>query len=94
MSQEAAFAIGVPPEIHAFYRYSGNSTSLSHPLVCQFSSQYSGWAGAFNNELNKPSTHPLRPVIPNNVCTLRITAAAGTKLAGASSDGTVIFYVY
>ncbi len=33
---------------------------------------------------------PLRPVIPNNACPLRITAAAGTKLAGASSAGTVI----
>ena len=26
---------------------------------------------------------------PNNACTLRITAAAGTELAGASSQGTV-----
>ncbi len=26
---------------------------------------------------------------PNNACTLRITAAAGTELAGASSSGTV-----
>jgi hypothetical protein len=28
-------------------------------------------------------------VIPNNACTLRITAAAGTELAGASFGGTV-----
>jgi len=28
-------------------------------------------------------------VIPSNACTLRITAAAGTELAGASSCGTV-----
>jgi hypothetical protein len=28
-------------------------------------------------------------MIPNNACTLRITAAAGTELAGASSPGTV-----
>ena len=28
-------------------------------------------------------------MIPNNVCTLRLTAAAGTELAGASSGGTV-----
>ena len=28
-------------------------------------------------------------MIPNNVCTPRITAAAGTELAGASSVGTV-----
>jgi hypothetical protein len=28
-------------------------------------------------------------VIPDNACTLRITAAAGTELAGAYSDGTL-----
>ena len=28
-------------------------------------------------------------MIPNNACTLRITAAAGTELASASFDGTV-----
>ena len=28
-------------------------------------------------------------MIPNNACTLRITAAAGTELAGASFGGTV-----
>ncbi len=28
-------------------------------------------------------------MIPNNACTPRITAAAGTELAGASSEGTV-----
>ncbi len=32
---------------------------------------------------------PLRPVNPDNACTLRITAAAGTELAGASFRGTV-----
>ena len=31
-------------------------------------------------------------MIPNNVCTLRITAAAGTELAGASFGGTVTFF--
>ena len=30
-------------------------------------------------------------MIPNNACTLRITAAAGTELAGASSVGTVSY---
>src|SRR5215218_7072058 len=34
-------------------------------------------------------TYPLRPIIPSNACTPRITAAAGTKLAGASFGGTV-----
>ena len=94
MDQEAAFAIGVPLEIYAFYRYSENSTSLFHPLVYQFRPQVSGWAGEFNSRLNTPSTHPLRPVIPNNVSTPRITAAAGTKLAGAFSNGTVIPQLY
>ena len=28
-------------------------------------------------------------MIPDNACTLRITAAAGTELAGAYSNGTV-----
>ena len=31
-------------------------------------------------------------MIPNNACTLRITAAAGTELAGASFEGTVICF--
>jgi hypothetical protein len=37
----------------------------------------------------RPPTYPLRPIIPSNACTPRITAAAGTKLAGASFGGTV-----
>src|SRR4051794_9712403 len=37
----------------------------------------------------RPPTYPLRPIIPSNACTPRITAAAGTKLAGASFSGTV-----
>ncbi len=37
----------------------------------------------------RPPTDPLRPVIPNNACPLRITAAAGTELAGAFLHGTV-----
>ncbi len=44
----------------------------------------------FTVRLTRPPTCALRPVIPNNACTLRITAAAGTKLAGASFGGTVI----
>ena len=43
----------------------------------------------FHPLLTGPPTRPLRPVIPDNARTLRITAAAGTELAGASSGGTV-----
>ncbi len=39
-----------------------------------------------------PPTCPLRPVNPNNARALRITAAAGTELAGAYSLGTVIIF--
>ena len=51
--------------------------------------QFQGWALGFHISLNKPPTRALRPVIPINACTLRITAAAGTELAGASSKGNV-----
>ena len=36
-------------------------------------------------------TSPLRPIWPNNTRPPRITAAAGTKLAGTSFSSTVIF---
>ena len=51
--------------------------------------QFRGWAPGFHAQLKKPPTRALRPVIPNNASSLRITAAAGTELAGASFGGTV-----
>lgn len=56
--------------------------------------QFQGWALGFHIQLNKPPTYALRPVIPINACTLRITAAAGTELAGASSVGNVTLAEY
>jgi hypothetical protein len=44
----------------------------------------------FDSRLFKPPTDALRPIIPDNACPPRITAAAGTGLAGAYSSGTVI----
>lgn len=41
----------------------------------------------------RPSTYPLRPIIPNNVSTTCITAAAGTELASAYSSSTVIIFL-
>ena len=41
--------------------------------------------GAFSNRRPHPPTRALSPVIPNNVRTVRLTAAAGTNLARASS---------
>ena len=40
-----------------------------------------------------PPTNSLRPIIPDNARPLRITAAAGTKLAGASSSTNVIIII-
>src|SRR3546814_185870 len=37
-------------------------------------------------------TDPLRPIIPDNARPSRLTAAAGTKLAGASSSNKVIIF--
>ncbi len=85
----AAFATGVPPDIYEFHLYTGNSATLSETLARQFRLQFLGWAQGFHNRLAKPPTPALRPMIPNNACTLRITAAAGTELAGASFGGTV-----
>ena len=42
----------------------------------------------FTKRLTDPPTRPLRPIIPNNARTLRVTAAAGTELAGAFLRGT------
>ncbi len=89
MFQSAAFATGLPPDLYAFHRYTGNSALLSHPLAWQYPLRFPGWARSFNRRLTKPPTHPVRPVNPNNACHLRITAAAGAKLAVAASGGTV-----
>ena len=43
----------------------------------------------FHVRLAEPPTRPLRPINPINACTLRITAAAGTELAGASLPATL-----
>ena len=44
---------------------------------------------AFTSHLNSHLRALYAPVIPINACTLRITAAAGTELAGASSASNV-----
>jgi|FLOH01.1.fsa_nt_gi hypothetical protein len=94
MFQEIAFAFGIPSDIYGFYPYTTNSISPSHTLGCQFQMQFNGWAIGFHIWLDIPPTRPLRPVIPSNACTLRITAAAGTELAGAYSWATVIFLTH
>ena len=70
-----------------------HSAHLHLTQVCQFQKHDRRWATGFHFWLNKQPTHPLNPVIPDNACTLRITAAAGTELAGAYSYTTVRPYI-
>ncbi len=83
MTQEVAFATGVPPHIYAFHRSTWSSTSPCHTLALQFPTQFLSRAEGFHIGLITQPTRPLRPVIPNNVRHIRITAAAGTNLAVA-----------
>jgi len=76
------------PDLYAFHRYTGNSICLYRARARQ-SYGSPGVEPGFHRQLNEPPTRPLRPVIPDNARTLRITAAAGTELAGASFGGTV-----
>ena len=65
-----------PPEVP------GPPTPLQAP---RFAARSPVEPGAFSHRRGRPSTRPLSPVIPNNVRTVRLTAAAGTNLARASS---------
>jgi|YelNatPaOPRAMG01_1025707.scaffolds.fasta_scaffold52207_1 hypothetical protein len=78
LAQLAAFAIGIPLDINAFYRSTQSSTSPCQILALEYSSQSLGWAQRFQEKLLEPPTRALRPVNPGNAWTLRITAAAGT----------------
>ena len=87
--QAGAFASGVPPNLYEFHFSTRYSPTLSSIQERQFQLQFPGWAQVFHNWHTNPPTCALRPVIPSNACTSRITAAAGTRLAGAYSPGTV-----
>ena len=84
-TQWAAFATGVPQDINAFHRSTLSSAHLCLPQARQFWMQFLSWAEGFHTQLSVQPTHPLSPVIPNNVRTVRLTAAAGTNLARTSS---------
>ena len=42
MSQQIAFAIGIPSDLYGFYPYTTNSICLSQTLVKQFQMQFHG----------------------------------------------------
>ena len=86
---QPAFAIGVLPDIYRFHPYTWNSGCATAAQAQQFPARFRGWAPGFHARLAGPPTRPLRPMIPNNARALRVTAAAGTELAGAYSRATV-----
>ena len=59
-----------------------------HTQDSQFQLQFYGWAANFHSWLKSPPTLPLNPINPDNARIFRITAAAGTELADAYSNGT------
>ena len=65
-----------------------HSAHFNQTQDIQYQWQFRGWAPGFHHWLKCPPAHPLNPMNPDNACTLRITAAAGTELAGAYSSGT------
>ena len=75
--------IDIPLRIFGYHPFSQNSAFLFFPQVFLFCKHFQNfvWSFAYNN--NKPPTNPLRPVIMDKARSLRLTAAAGTKLAGA-----------
>ena len=86
-TQKVAFAFDRLFNIEKYHLYTKNSTFLCYTQV----NIIFAWkiiTLLFNKYLSLPSTYPLRPVIMSNTRPLRITAAAGTKLAGASSLST------
>jgi hypothetical protein len=89
MRQSAAFAFGVPHDINGYHPYTVRSTDLSHPQVWPYLLQPHRWAARFNKRRAKPPTYALRPINPDNTRGLRITAAAGTKLATPYSPPTI-----
>ena len=85
-----------PPSPRVFLLISTHSTATPAILpastdlqICSIQSSPAVERRDFTPDLLYPPARALRPVIPNNACTLCITAAAGTELAGASSEGTV-----
>ena len=89
-TQKPAFAIGVPNDINAFHYYTVCSSFLFAPLVVQFQRTDSELSSEISPLTCKTTyRYALRPMIPDNVCGLCITAAAGTELATTYSLGTL-----
>ena len=83
--QGLAFATGVPSDLNAFHRSTGSSRPPYPLQAARIGARSPVEPGDFSDRRAVPPTRALSPVIPNNVRTVRLTAAAGTNLARASS---------
>ena len=77
VTQRAAFAVGVPSSIYEFDLYTRNSTLLYHTQVDLHSKCSMGEPWNSSREIGTPPTCPLRPVIPENACTLCLRLVRG-----------------
>ena len=59
--QEAAFATGVPPDIYAFHRYTGNSASLSRTQATQYPGQFPQLSRGISHRTYKAAYAPFTP---------------------------------
>ena len=92
-TSEPPSPVGILSNIYEFHLYTRNSAFLyrySRLKSFDGSSRVKLWD--FTTNFFNPPTNSLSPVIPNYARSLRITAAAGTELAGVSSTATVIIF--
>ena len=84
----SAFAVGVPCDINGFHPSTTSSNIPENPQSLIVSSDMQQVKPVpLTKRRIKPPTDPLRPVNPDNACTLRLTEASGTELAGTYSTG-------
>ncbi len=76
----AAFATGVPPDSHAFHRYTSGIPSPYKTQARQARNAVPVLSLGFHIRLDRPPACALRPVYLINACTSVATAAAGTEL--------------
>ena len=82
----SAFAVGVPCDINGFHPSTTSSNIPENPQSLIVSSDMQQVKPVpLTKRRIKPPTDPLRPVNPDNACTLRLTEASGTELAGTYS---------
>jgi hypothetical protein len=72
---------GGPNRITGFHPYPVSTLGLSDSQALQYPQQANGWAVGFDQELTRPATDALGPVILPTTRGAGFTAAAGTSLA-------------